>query len=257
MIELLTASFLIGFLGSMHCVGMCGGLVTALSMSQPKTWWTGLISYQLGRITTYTFLGLIAGIIGVAITQTPWLSQAQQGLAIVAGVLMIIFGLNLAGWLADPLVNVMTKITSVIGLTRWVQRATTSRMPMSWLMVGLFNGLLPCGLVFAGLALSLTAGNIVLSAGMMFAFGLGTVPAMMFIPIVLKTATPKTRSLVLKIAAVLLIIFGVITMIRGSSWMHAMHGIDHSGHEMVTDEDMNMDNMGMEDLKTTSSSQRL
>jgi sulfite exporter TauE/SafE len=253
--ELLTAAFLIGFLGSMHCVGMCGGLVTTLSMSRPHIWWSGLASYQAGRIATYTFLGLIAGMIGMAITQVSWFADMQRGLTIFAGLLMVVFGLNLAGWLADPFVRGMAKFTHIIGLTKWVHAATSSRMPMSWLMVGLFNGLLPCGLVYAGLALSLTSGNIVLSSGMMLAFGLGTVPAMMLVPIVLKSASPKTRGWVLKIAAILLILLGAFTMIRGGSLMHSMHdmdnmqGMDHSMHQMDTsapnDMDMDMGDMNM------------
>lgn len=245
MIELLTAAFLVGFLGSMHCVGMCGGLVTTLSMSRPHIWWTGLLSYQAGRIATYTFLGLIAGMLGMIITKMPWVSGLQQGLAVFAGLLMIIFGLNLAGWLADPFVRMMTKVTTMIGLTRWIHAATSSRMPMSWLMVGLFNGLLPCGLVYAGLALSLTSGNIALSATMMFSFGLGTIPAMMFVPVVLKSASPATRGWILKIAALLLIGLGILTMMRGGSWMHAMHNhmdhAQHTNHNMIHKNQNNMD----------------
>ncbi|MDX8384482.1 MAG: sulfite exporter TauE/SafE family protein, partial [Ghiorsea sp.] len=115
MIEVLSAAFLVGFLGSMHCVGMCGGLVTSLSMSRPHIWWSGLFSYQAGRIITYTFLGLLAGMVGMAVTQVAWVANIQQGLAIFAGILMVIFGLNLAGWLADPLVKIMAKFTALIG----------------------------------------------------------------------------------------------------------------------------------------------
>jgi len=270
MFGMITAAFLVGFLGSMHCVGMCGGLVTTLTMSRPKVWWTGLMSYQLGRIITYTFLGLIAGMIGIVMTQVTWFTGIQRTMTIIAGILMIIFGLNLAGWLPDPFVKLMTTFTKRIGLTHWIHAATSSRMPMSWLMVGLFNGLLPCGLVYAGLALSLTSGHIGLSAAMMFAFGLGTIPAMMLVPAVLKSASPKARGWVLKGAALLLILMGAFTMIRGSSMMHAMHdmenmqGMDHSGHMMnhkmpqhmgglksdgIKTNDIHMQDMDMQDMK--------
>jgi len=222
--NLISAAFLIGFLGSMHCVGMCGGLITTLSMSRSRIWWPGLISYQAGRIATYTLLGLMAGMLGIALAQTAWFPEAQQGLTVLAGMLMIIFGLALAGWLPDPFVRGMAKLTTLIGLSRWIHAASSSRMPMSWFMVGLFNGLLPCGLVYAGLALSLSANNLALAALMMFAFGLGTVPAMTVIPWVLKSASPAIRGYVLKIAAVLLIGLGTLTMLRGSDWMHGQHG---------------------------------
>ncbi|HID37336.1 MAG TPA: sulfite exporter TauE/SafE family protein [Ghiorsea sp.] len=256
--ELIVAAFLLGFLGSMHCVGMCGGLVTTLALSRKNIWWSGLMSYQMGRTLTYTFFGLIAGMIGMAINQIDWISDIQRALTLFAGLLMIMFGLGLAGWMPDPFVKGMATFTKFIGLTKWVHAATTSRMPMSWLMVGLFNGLLPCGLVYAGLALSLTSGSIGLSATMMFAFGLGTVPAMMFVPIVLKSASPKARGWVLKIAAILLILMGAFTMIRGSSLMHTMHdmdnmqGMEHSGHVMPMQhdmDDMDMDDMDMDDME--------
>ncbi len=127
---------------------------------------------------------------------------------------------------------------------------------MSWFMVGLFNGLLPCGLVYAGLALSLTSGNIALSAAMMFAFGLGTIPAMTLVPVVLKSASPKARGWVLKAAALLLIIMGAFTMIRGSAMMHGMMHMQHMegmGQEhMMMDHDMGnmpqMHDMKMRDM---------
>jgi len=244
MIGMITAAFFVGFLGSMHCVGMCGGLVTTLTMSRSKIWWSGLMSYQLGRILTYTFLGLIAGMIGMAITQVPWFSSMQRIMTITAGILMIIFGLNLAGWLPDPFVKLMAIFTKRIGLTHWIHAATSSRMPMSWLMVGLFNGLLPCGLVYAALVLSLTSGSIALSAAMMFAFGLGTVPAMMLVPVVLKNASPKTRGWVLKAAALLLILMGLFTMARGSALM--MHNMPGMNHDMGNMQGMNHDMGGMQ-----------
>ncbi len=257
MITYITGAFLLGFLGSLHCVGMCGGLVSTLSMSQKKVWWAGLFSYQAGRIFTYTFLGLIAGMLGMAITQVAWFSGIQRALTIIAGLLMIIFGLNLAGWVPDPFVQFMSKFSRFIGLTRWVQAATNRRMPMSWFMVGLFNGLLPCGLVYAGLALSLTAGHLGLSAAMMFAFGLGTVPAMMFVPVVMQGASPRMRGIFLKLAALLLIGMGIFTMTRGSSLMHHMHnmnnmqGMQHGEHMHMKDmhmKGMDMKGMDMHDM---------
>jgi len=231
MIELWLAAFVLGFLGSMHCVGMCGGLVTTLSMSRSKVWWSGLMGYQAGRIASYSALGVLAGMLGMVATQLAWFSNAQQVLTYVAGVLMIVFALHLAGWLADPLVRMMARMSQLMGLSRWIHAASSSRMPMSWLMVGVFNGLLPCGLVYAALALSIGSGSIVLSASMMFAFGLGTVPAMTFLPWVLKSASPAMRGKVLKVAAIFLMGLGVLTLVRGGEWMHHMHANHHQQAE--------------------------
>lgn len=244
MIALLSTAFLMGFLGSLHCIGMCGGLVTSLSMSRPRIWWAGLMGYQFGRVATYTLLGLIAGMLGLAATKSPIFSDVQQALTIFAGLLIIYFGLNLAGWLADPLVKAVSVLGNMIGLTRMIQAASSSRMPMSWFMVGMFNGLLPCGLVYAALAMSMTAGHLALSAAMMLAFGLGTIPAMSFVPSLMQAISPARRGMVLKVAAVLLIVIGLTTMVRGGQWMHAMMGHDHHAHHEQP-MDMNMDDMKM------------
>ncbi len=254
MIELLLAAFLVGFLGSMHCVGMCGGLVTTLSMSRPNIWWAGLMAYQAGRIITYTLLGLLAGILGLVLLQLAWFTHIQQGLTLIAGTLMILFGLTLAGWLPDILAQRLNGFTKWLGLSRWIQAASASRMPMSWLMVGLFNGLLPCGLVYAGLALSISTGDVVQAALVMLAFGLGTVPAMSIVPIVLRRISPHWRGLFLKFAALLLIALGCLTLIRGSDWMHLLHG-EHQhpmSHQMPQEtptmpHDMDMMLMDMSD----------
>ncbi|MDQ6989442.1 MAG: sulfite exporter TauE/SafE family protein [Mariprofundaceae bacterium] len=230
MMELLLAAFLVGFLGSMHCVGMCGGLVTTLSMSRSKIWWTGLMAYQAGRIATYTLLGFLVSMLGVMLLQVAWFADGQRFLTLLAGMLMIIFGLTLAGWLPDFMARMLSALSQWLGLMRWLQRAASSRMPMSWFMVGLLNGLLPCGLVYAGLALSMASGDVLLGAAMMLAFGLGTVPAMSVVPVVLRSASPKLRGRLLKVAAILLIMLGVLTLLRGSDWMHVLHGADHAGH---------------------------
>ena len=227
MTELLAASFAIGFLGSLHCVGMCGGLVTAMSMTRDKTWWPGIIAYQLGRITTYTALGLIAGLIGSLFAQDGWLAGAQSILSIVAGLLIIILALYIAGWLPDPFARLSTRISNATGLSRAINAAATQDTTGPWYSVGLLNGLLPCGLVYAGIGLALTAHASWQGAAAMFCFGLGTVPAMMAVPALLRAVTPAIRGNILKLGAVLLILIGVFTLLRGTG----MGQHEHGGHE--------------------------
>lgn len=227
MTELLTASFAIGFLGSLHCVGMCGGLVTAMTMTRSHTWWPGVIAYQFGRITTYTALGLIAGLIGSLFAQDGWLSEAQNVLSIFAGVLIIILALHIAGWLPDPFSRLSTRISNLTGLSRWVNAAATQDTTGPWYSVGILNGLLPCGLVYAGLGLSLTAHASWQGAAAMFSFGLGTVPAMMAVPALMRAVTPAMRGRILKLGAILLVLIGAFTIVRGT----AIGQHDHSDHD--------------------------
>ncbi|HXH71420.1 MAG TPA: sulfite exporter TauE/SafE family protein, partial [Mariprofundaceae bacterium] len=69
MFESLGMMFSIGLLGSLHCIGMCGGLVGALALGRPAIWWSGLFIYQLGRVTTYALFGLLVGLVGVSLSE--------------------------------------------------------------------------------------------------------------------------------------------------------------------------------------------
>lgn len=238
MTGMLLASFMVGFLGSMHCIGMCGGLVTTLSMAHQKVWWAGLSSYQAGRISTYVLLGLLTGLAGTVLTKMAWIDLAQNILAILAGMMMVAFGVHLAGWMADPFQKILTRFSLLTGLSKWIQAASTSRQPVSWYMVGLFNGLLPCGLVYAALAMALASGEVPQAGLTMLAFGLGTVPAMMFVPVLMRKITARTRGNILRIAGVVLILLGLLTMIRGADWMHAGHH-GQMGHEQMNHGQMN------------------
>lgn len=203
----------LGFMGSLHCIGMCGGLITAVSMSRPGIWWSGLLIYQLGRVTTYALLGMLIGFGGVALDSLEG-NLLQRGLTIFAGSLMVIFALNLAGWLPDPLQRFTAWTSRKNGLGKLARRASEHARAGSWYTLGLANGLLPCGLVYAALSLALTAGDPRTASLMMFVFGLGTIPAMMLVPSVLQRMTPALRTSSIRIAAILIIGMGIFTMFR-------------------------------------------
>jgi sulfite exporter TauE/SafE len=211
-----------GLLGSLHCIGMCGGLVSAVAMSRPTIWWPGLFGYQIGRVTTYTLFGLIAGLFGTALGHIGgW--PMLRALAVIAGVLMIVFGLNLAGWLPDPLRRFTATISQRIGLAKLAHRLAGQASLSGWYVMGLANGLLPCGLVYAALGLSLASGDTASAVSMMFFFGIGTIPSMMFAPSLIRKLTPELRGWSLRIAGVIVIVLGVMTTMRDGS-MHGQHG---------------------------------
>jgi len=209
----------LGFMGSLHCIGMCGGLVTAVSMSQTNIWWPGLFIYQLGRISTYALLGLLVGFSGATLS-TFGGDLLQRALAISAGTLMIIFALNLAGWLPDPLRRFSAWASRKSGLAQLARHASDHGRAGSWYTLGLANGLLPCGLVYAALSLTLAAGDAQTGTMMMAAFGMGTIPAMMFAPSALHSMAPTLRTSALRVAAVMIIVMGIITIFRSSMAAH-------------------------------------
>lgn len=213
--------FIMGFMGSLHCVGMCGGLVTAISMSAKKTWWLGLLIYQLGRISTYAMLGLILGFTGLALHDFG--GDLIQGLiTILAGSLMVIFALNLGGWLPDPVRRLSAWVTRKTGLMQLANSLAKHARLRGWYALGLVNGLLPCGLVYAALAMSLASGNAIHASFMMACFGLGTIPAMMFVPSIMQKMSPLFRLNTLRIAAFLMMALGIITILRSTMHMHIM-----------------------------------
>jgi len=216
-------TFSLGFFGSMHCIGMCGGLVSALSMSRPVIWWSGLAAYQAGRVLTYSLMGLAVGLLGVPLQKLGGFGQIQLALTLLAGLMMVTFGLNIAGWMPDPFVRLAARVNAALGFAGRIQKAAASSAQISWFGVGLANGLLPCGLVYVALSLGLASGGTWQPSLMMAAFGLGTIPAMMFAPVVVRSLTPKNRGLVMKTLGILIILFGLFTMVRGTSWMHALH----------------------------------
>lgn len=223
--------FSMGLLGSLHCIGMCGGLVSALALSRPNIWWPGLFGYQLGRVTTYTSFGLIAGLFGTALGEIGgWM--ILRVVAASAGIFMIIFGLNLAGWLPDPLRRFTAYMSDRIGLAKLAHRLAGKASLSGWYIMGMANGLLPCGLVYAALGLSLAAGETASAMGMMFFFGLGTIPSMMFAPSLIRKLTPELRGWSLRIAGIIMIVLGIMTTLRDGS-MHGQHGAMLQDGEMT------------------------
>ncbi len=175
------SALLTGLLGSGHCLGMCGGIATALGSvapaALPRPWWAGL--YHSGRILSYATLGAVAGTAGAAGAS---FAGAGVYLRLVAAALIILMGINVSmrgaaapRWLRAP---------ERLGARVWrhLQPLVVGRLPRRpvprALMTGALWGWLPCGLVYSALLTSTAAGSTAAGAGTMVAFGLGTLPAM-------------------------------------------------------------------------------
>lgn len=174
MIELVLAAFSIGILGSFHCVGMCGPLALSLPLNNNSTWskFSGALLYNAGRIVTYSFFGLIFGAIG----KTVALFGFQQLLSVILGALIIVFIIlpkRIKTWQnRHSGIWLFEKVRSMLG-TLFQQKNHASLF-----LIGLLNGLLPCGLVYMAAAGAVAAGSIVESVLFMAFFGLGTLPVM-------------------------------------------------------------------------------
>ena len=172
------AAILIGWVGGVHCLGMCGGIVSALSISVPQSQRPALLlAYNAGRCLTYILLGALAGFLGYAGVSV--LGLGPKVLFALANLLLIGMGLYLMGWpmLVRPLEQGGQHLWRHIEpLARRFFPVTT---PLRALMVGVAWGFLPCGLVYSALATAIAASNPLTGALWMAGFALGTLPNLM------------------------------------------------------------------------------
>jgi len=175
MLSLFFVAFSIGIVGSFHCVGMCGPLAMALPLSHNSFMakCSGALLYNAGRIVTYSVFGLVFGLIG----QTAALFGFQQWLSIVAGAAILLFIIMPKKYTINRLVS--GKATSFFtGLRNRLGLLFTKKNNSSLFVIGLLNGLLPCGLVYMAVAGAIAAGDVSTSVLFMASFGLGTLPIM-------------------------------------------------------------------------------
>lgn len=204
--------FTLGAAGSLHCIGMCGPLSLALPVHHfSKTGkMAALLLYQFGRILTYTVIGLFFGLAGRMI----YVAGYQQLFSIIMGSLILLLALLYflhKSHFRVPFLNRFYQ--GVQQLIIRVLKSSTSLL--SFLLLGMANGLLPCGMVYIALATSLSFSGLEESAGFMAAFGAGTLPAMMLVGYAGMMIRPELRSGFRKLVPVFITLMGVILILRG------------------------------------------
>ena len=169
------ALFLIGLLGGTHCVGMCGGIVSALTMGGPPRFVLHL-AYNSGRIISYALAGAIAGGLGGLSLILSGQLPVRIALYVLANLMLVALGFYLIG------ITQALAFTERFGKRLWVhlqplgKRYLPAQTVAQAFLLGLVWGWLPCGLVYSALATALTSGSALHGAGLMLAFGLGTLP---------------------------------------------------------------------------------
>lgn len=220
----LALAFSAGLAATGHCVGMCGSLVSAffLKMGDDAKGPLPHIAYQAARLSVYALVGTIAASLGVALVSTGSFGLAQAILQIVAGAIVIVLGLDILG---VPLFR-MSFLKVPAGLFRKVFVAASQRGPVAGAaMGGLLNGCMPCPLTLS-MAVAATAMSTPWEGGLlMLAFGLGTLPAMLFVSAVFGRLGAKVRGWLLKAAAVFVIALGVLTLQQGVRFLTIMHAL--------------------------------
>jgi sulfite exporter TauE/SafE len=207
--NVLEIGFLMGLLGSVHCIGMCGPLVMALPISQKSDLQKSisLLLYHLGKIISYTMLGLLFGLFG---SQFHFFGL-QQNIAIVIGVIMLIyvFFIKLVKKYNGPLNKVYNLIVKLLGMLFKHQHTLT------FLIIGMLNGLLPCGMIYLALTTAMATQSLLYGGLLMAFFGLGTLPALMMVAIGGQFFGILFRRKIQKLLPVFIFGMGVLLILRG------------------------------------------
>ena len=226
-LQLLSAA-MVGLLGGVHCVGMCGGIVGALTFALPPErrgsavrMLPFLLAYNLGRISSYSLAGAVFGGVGAAaVASLGGLKAAEGSLSVLAGLFMVMLGLYLAGWW-----RALARLEQAGGVV-WRRleplgrRLLPARSPHQAWWLGMVWGWLPCGLVYSVLVWALAAGSAGGGALLMASFGLGTLPTLLALgAVAARLAGVLQRTGVRQAAGALVALFGLTQVWRGlAAW---------------------------------------
>ncbi len=207
----LISGFMLGLMGSLHCVGMCGPLALSLPLSakskRSRLW--GSFLYNAGRVIMYMLLGAVLGAIGYSFVLVGY----QKWLSIGLGFLL------LASFAAMKFLSGKFRLGLTESFFKWVRQKISSLFSYQqwWALfaIGLLNGLLPCGLVYLAIAMSLAGSTPLHSALLMGTFGLGTLPLMWMVSFFGSFILVKQRLMLKKVLPVLTLLMGCLLILRG------------------------------------------
>jgi len=205
--ELWTA-FLLGLVGSLHCAGMCGPLALALPQTRNSvlSFSAGRFAYNLGRVITYCLLGIVFGLLG----KTLLLAGIQRWASIALGIFLLV------GLFASRKLALWRPVTAFVGILKARMSAQFRRRSFTaLLMLGLFNGLLPCGLVYVAGAGATATGSLASGVSYMAAFGAGTVPMMLAISLSGKLVPFSLRLKLQRAIPISVFILATLLILRG------------------------------------------
>ena len=209
---MLWSAFILGLLGSFHCMGMCGPIAFLLPVDRTNSLRkiTQITTYHFGRLLAYSLIGLFFGLIGKSL----YIFGIQQQLSIIIGILMIVAVLiptHLANTfkIAQPIYRIISKVKS--GLGQALKKKTTD----AFLTIGFLNGFLPCGLVYMAVFASIATKEAFMGSIYMVLFGLGTIPLMTSAIYLGKFLNSKVKQNIQKAIPVFVVIIGVLFILRG------------------------------------------
>ena len=209
-------AFVAGVLGSGHCLGMCGALVSGYFMKAGASKrYLPYFIYQFARIFVYTMVGFAAAALGVVLVSSGVFGKIQSILQMFIGFIVILLALGILGWI--PFQG-SAKLIPMKLLRRGYAESRTQGPLIGAAIAGLLNGLMPCPLTFAMAVKATSATSITEGGLLMLSFGAGTLPTMLFVSVAFGKMSANFRGLMLKSAAVIMIIMGCNTVYMGLSF---------------------------------------
>jgi len=213
---LISMAFFTALLGSGHCIGMCGGLVAALSLS-PRGREGGLLFqlfYNFGRVLTYTLLGILVGWLGSTLALTTGLAGVTWGLLLGSDLLIIVLGLGTAGlWQKYTLLQLEFK-TPLQWINRSVMQLKQIPSIVIALPIGLLMGFLPCGFLYAMVLTAAQSASPLLGGLVMLSFGIGTIPALLLFGGAAQWMSSRARRWLLRGAGTMVALMGTYNLLR-------------------------------------------
>ena len=206
-----------------HCIGMCGPIVASLSLNlKGRSVLVPQLLYNGGRITTYGLLGGVMGATGSFTLVTARIASLQKVVLVFAGIIIIVMGLAMAGWL--PLGSIFGDHYNPEGLlSRGFHKLSKTKSTATYYPLGMLLGLLPCGPVYTALIAAARAGmeaesairGSLMGSGLMLSFGLGTIPSLLLVAKLADIGWLKRRDMIYKISSVLMVMVGIYFVIKG------------------------------------------
>jgi sulfite exporter TauE/SafE len=205
-----------GFLGSGHCLGMCGGLVAALALSAQGR--QGGVPFQLlyhaGRLLTYGGIGLLVGWLGSVLAYTDRMRGLTQALLLASDLLIVLAGLGSAGLFARLRLFDLEFAAPLRLLTRSARSLHRWPPALAALPLGVIFGLLPCGFLYAMAFTAAQSASALTGSLVLLAFGLGTVPALLLFGGSAQLLSRRARSWMLRGAGLLVAVMGGLNLWR-------------------------------------------
>lgn len=213
--SLIAMAFMTGLMGSGHCIGMCGGLVGALSLSEAgrQGGWLFHLLYNVGRIATYTFIGALVGWLGSALAYTDHFRLVTRSLLVASDLFVILIGLGTAGLFAWLTVSKLEFPGPMRAMTTAVGRLRRLPPALSALPLGLLFGFLPCGYLYAVAISAAQSAEVGTAALMLLVFGLGTAPSLLLFGSAAHWLSGRARVWMLRIAGLLVAAMGGVNLV--------------------------------------------